>query len=87
MIFLLIQQNFVQASNIELKLPPQHLKYIFLWENDTLLVIIKNGLDIDQEKLFGKILSRYKIAIRWSIVDIKGISPTVCLHRILLEDE
>ncbi|CAL9021131.1 unnamed protein product, partial [Prunus brigantina] len=28
----------------------------------------------------------HKNAIGWTIADIKGISPTMCMHRILMED-
>ena len=31
-------------------------------------------------------LNKYRSAIGWSISDLKGISPTICMHRILLED-
>ena len=30
---------------------------------------------------------RNKEAIGWSLADIKGIRPSVCMHRILLEDD
>ncbi|CAN6554745.1 unnamed protein product [Malus baccata var. baccata] len=29
----------------------------------------------------------YQDAIGWTIADIKGISPTICMHKILMEDE
>ena len=32
-------------------------------------------------------LKKYKGAIRWAIEDLKGISPTVCMHKILMEDD
>ena len=32
------------------------------------------------------ILREYKEAIAWSIEDLKGISPSICMHKILLED-
>ncbi|CAM8902602.1 unnamed protein product [Rhodiola kirilowii] len=41
--------SIVQAPKVELKPLPGHLKYAFLGENDTLLVIIKSGLEVDQE--------------------------------------
>ncbi|CAM8997619.1 unnamed protein product [Rhodiola kirilowii] len=40
----------VQAPKLEMKPLPEHLKYAFLGENDTLPVIIKNGLGADQEQ-------------------------------------
>ncbi|BBN69977.1 transposable element gene, partial [Prunus dulcis] len=33
-----------------------------------------------------KVLKEFKSAIGWSTADIKGISPTTCMHRILLEE-
>ncbi|CAM8899867.1 unnamed protein product [Rhodiola kirilowii] len=76
----------VQAPKVELKPLPEHLRYAFLGENDTLPFIIKNGLGADQERRLVKVLSRHKLAIRWTLADIRGISLTVCMHRILLED-
>jgi len=29
----------------------------------------------------------FKGAIGWSVADLKGISPTICMHRINLEDD
>ena len=33
-----------------------------------------------------KVLKEHKKAIGWTIADIKGISPSTCMHKILLED-
>jgi hypothetical protein len=33
-----------------------------------------------------QVLKENKVAIGWTIADIKGISPSTCMHRILLED-
>ena len=33
-----------------------------------------------------KILKKYKGAIGWSINYLKGISPSICMHKILLEE-
>ena len=32
-------------------------------------------------------LKENKEAIGWSLADIKGIRPSMCMHRILLEDD
>ncbi|PIN11689.1 hypothetical protein CDL12_15709 [Handroanthus impetiginosus] len=32
-------------------------------------------------------LRNHKSAIRWTIADIKGISPSFCMHKILLKDD
>ena len=31
-------------------------------------------------------LRKYKEAIAWSIEDLKGINPSICMHKILLEE-
>ena len=33
-----------------------------------------------------EILENYKEAIAWSVEDLKGISPSICMHKILLEE-
>ncbi|KAI3682101.1 hypothetical protein L2E82_50133 [Cichorium intybus] len=33
-----------------------------------------------------KVLSKHKEAIGWTIADLKGISPTTCMHRIIIEE-
>ena len=41
--------------------------------------------ELEEQKL-QKILRKYKEAIAWSIDDLKGISPSICMHKILLEE-
>ncbi|CAM8902253.1 unnamed protein product [Rhodiola kirilowii] len=78
--------SVVQAPTVELKPLPSHLKYVFLGEDSTLPVIIKSGLEPDQERRLMGVLTEHRQAIGWTLADIKGISPTVCMHRILLDD-
>ena len=78
--------SIVQAPNLELKALPQHLKYAFLGEKDTLPVIVSSSLTKQQEEKLLDVLKRHKTAIGWTLADIKGISPTLCVHRILLHD-
>ncbi|XP_019266998.1 PREDICTED: uncharacterized protein LOC109244370 [Nicotiana attenuata] len=42
--------------------------------------------DVQEEKLL-KVLREHKKAIGWTIADIKGISPSFCMHKNFLEDE
>jgi len=39
----------------------------------------------DKEEKLLRVLRDHKTAIEWTIADIKGISPSVCMHRILME--
>ncbi|MEJ1821292.1 hypothetical protein, partial [Escherichia coli] len=33
------------------------------------------------------VIGQYKEAIGWTLADIKGISPSICVHNILMEEE
>ncbi|CAL8167112.1 unnamed protein product [Prunus armeniaca] len=78
--------SVVKPPKLELKPLPSHLKYAYLAEFETLPVIIASDLTpLEEEKLI-RVLKEFKSAIGWSIADIKGISPTMCMHRILLEE-
>ena len=33
-----------------------------------------------------RVLRDHKHALGWSLADLKGIRPSMCMHRILLED-
>ena len=72
--------------SLELKLLPLHLKYVYLGQNNTLPVIISSILDTGQEHNLVDVLGRYRRAIGWTMADIKRISPSICMHKILLED-
>ncbi|KAL2228571.1 UNVERIFIED_CONTAM: Retrovirus-related Pol polyprotein from transposon 17.6 [Sesamum indicum] len=78
--------SFLQAPTLELKELPKHLKYSFLGENDTLPVIISSKLSSLEEEKLIHVLREFREAIGWTIADIKGLSPSTCMHRILLEE-
>ncbi|XP_024974703.1 uncharacterized protein LOC112512794 [Cynara cardunculus var. scolymus] len=76
-----------QALVLELKELPDHLKYAYLGKDNTLPVIISNELSSEEEKRLVNVLEEHKEAIGWTIADIKGLSPSICMHKILLEDD
>ncbi|XP_068312499.1 uncharacterized protein [Pyrus communis] len=78
--------SVVQPPSLELKPLPSHLKYVFLGDQETLPVIISSSLTAQEEGKLVRVLKEYKTAIGWTLADIKGISPTTCMHRILLEE-
>ena len=49
-------------------------------------MIISAALTENEEHKLLKILRKYKEAIAWSIEDLKCISPSICMHKILPED-
>ncbi|KAI5335302.1 hypothetical protein L3X38_025435 [Prunus dulcis] len=54
---------------------------------ETLPIIIAADLTPTKEDKLLRVLRKYRDALRWTIADIKGISPAVCMHRILMEDD
>ena len=74
------------SPTLELKQLPSTLKYAFLGRNETLPVIIASDLKPEEEKELITVLRYYREAIGWSLDDLKGISPTTCMHKIFLEE-
>ncbi|XP_062075617.1 uncharacterized protein LOC133779706 [Humulus lupulus] len=83
------KEGEVEKEGVEkqdLKQLPDHLRYEYLGENFTCPLIISSKLsECETEKLL-RVLRKYKPAIGWEISDLKGISPTVCMHKILFEE-
>ncbi|XP_026459867.1 uncharacterized protein LOC113360585 [Papaver somniferum] len=75
-----------EAPVLELKPLPDHLKYVYLGEKEELPVIIAKNLTKVQEENLIRMLREYKSAIGWTIADIKGIIPSTCMHKIILEE-
>ena len=65
---------------------PKHLKYAFLGAENAQPVIIVANLTEEKELKLLKILIKYKEAIAWKVEDLKRISPSICMHKILLEE-
>ena len=72
---------------MEEKKLPNHLRYAYLREESTLPVIISSSLSNMEEEKLLRILKEHKEAIRWSLVNTKGIRPSMCMHSILLEED
>ena len=69
-----------------LKELPEYLKYAFFQQEKAKPIIISDGLtELEEQKLL-EILRKYKEAIAWSIEYLKGISLSICMHKILLEE-
>ncbi|CAN6585777.1 unnamed protein product [Malus baccata var. baccata] len=78
--------SIVQAPILELKPLPDHLKYVFLGDDETLPVIVSSSLTAHEEKKLVRVLREHKTTIGWTLADIRGISPTTCMHCILLQE-
>ncbi|KAM2604977.1 hypothetical protein TB2_033831 [Malus domestica] len=69
----------IREMVVALESLPQHL------DNKTLPVIVSSSLTAIEEDKLILVLKEHKTAIGWTLANIKGISPTTCMHHILLE--
>ena len=72
---------------VEEKQLPNDLRYAYLGEESTLTVIISSSLSNMEEEKLLKILKEHKEVIGWSLANIKGIRPSMCMHKILVEKD
>ena len=73
-------------EGLVLKELPSQLKYAYLESPKRKPVIISARLsDVEEQRLL-EILKKHKESIAWSIEELKGISPSICMHKILLEE-
>ncbi|GKC23943.1 reverse transcriptase domain-containing protein [Tanacetum coccineum] len=82
-----IKSSIDDPPELELKDLPSHLEYAFLEGTDKLPVIISKELKDEEKAALLKVLKSHKWAIAWKISDIKGIDPSFCTHKILMEDD
>ncbi|GJU58823.1 DNA-directed DNA polymerase [Tanacetum coccineum] len=75
-----------KPPKVELKALPDHLEYALLQGDDKLSVVISSSLSTLQKGKLLKDLRSHKKAIAWGISDIKGIDPSFCTHKILMEE-
>ena len=59
---------------------------MFLEEEKSKPVIIETSLNTKNGEKVKEILIRHKEAIAWSVDDLKGISPSIYMHKILMEE-
>ncbi|CAM8966103.1 unnamed protein product [Rhodiola kirilowii] len=74
-----------EPCKVEMKSLHASLRYEFLGPNSTYPVIVNASLnDVETQKLLD-VLREHRPALGYSIDDLKGISPDLCMHRINLE--
>ena len=62
------------------------MKYAYLDEKKIYLVIISANLSEHEERLL-KVLRKHRAAIGYTLDDLKGISLTLCEHKINMEPD
>lgn len=57
-----------------------------LLDEDQIFLVIINGTLIDvQEETLLRVLREHKMELGWTILDIKRISHSICMYKILME--
>jgi hypothetical protein len=83
-------QDLVQEANLEpymfeLKQLPPRLKYVFLNDDQSTPVIINDKLLESETQKLVATLEKYRSVIGYALKDLKGISLSLCTHRIPME--
>lgn len=73
-------------DGLTLKQLSEHLRYTFMGEDSTFPVIISTYLSQDEKERPLDVLTRHKSALSWSLSNVKGIRPTICMHKIMMEE-
>lgn len=68
---------------LEIKLLPSHLKYAYLGDSSLHVIIFSYLIGVEEEKLI-RVLREHKRVIGWGIAIIQEISPSICMHKILM---
>ncbi|XP_076927296.1 uncharacterized protein LOC143590815 [Bidens hawaiensis] len=82
-----LKPSLENPPTVELKELLKHLKYVILGEGETLPAIIAANLEYEQEKALVEVLKEHKEAICWTIADLRGISPSIVMHKIITDPE
>ena len=76
--------SVIQAPSLELKPLPDHLKYVFLGQDETLPVIVSSSLTAQEEEKLVRVLREYKTAIGWTLADIRELAPPLACTAYFL---
>ena len=79
-----IKDKEKRTEGFILKELPKNLKYVFLGEEKSKLVITTVDLTTEKEQKVVEIMRKHKEAIAWLVEDLKGINPSICMHKILM---
>ena len=81
----MIEEEKKTLDGLVLKELLENLQYAFLGENGTKPIIISLALKEYMDTKLLKVLKKNMDTFAWSIEDIKGISHSICMHKILME--
>jgi hypothetical protein len=76
-----------ETPPIELKHLPPGLQYVLLNGDQETPVIISNKLSLEETHKLVATLEKYRSVIGYSLKDLKGINPSLCTHRIPMDQD
>ncbi|GKE83137.1 hypothetical protein Tco_1553137, partial [Tanacetum coccineum] len=79
--------NEIDEKKPELKDLPHHLEYAYLHGDKSFPIIISSELSDKEKVSLLPVLEKQKGSIAWKMSNIKGISPSYCIQKILMEDD
>ncbi|RDX74158.1 Retrovirus-related Pol polyprotein, partial [Mucuna pruriens] len=89
---LLMMKNWNVQNMPESKLPRpksayKHKDEVIAESFKQFPIIITNNLHEEQEVKLLQVLRKHKKAIGWRLSDLPRINPSICMHKILMEEE
>nr|GEV30520.1 hypothetical protein [Tanacetum cinerariifolium] len=78
--------NEIVEKKPELEDLSNHLEYAYLDGDKSFPIIISSKLSDKEKSSLLQVLEKLKGAIAWKMSNIKGIGPSYCTHKILMED-
>ena len=66
---------------------PDNLKYAYLDDKKIYPIIISANLSAEEEIKLLDVHKAHREAMGYSLDDLKGISPALCMHKINLEED
>ena len=81
------EQSKVSNSPFELKPLPSTLRYEFLDSSKFKPFIIDSSLSNEHLVKLIDVLKKHDGILGYSISDLKGLHPSLCMHRIILEED
>jgi len=79
--------DWTKAPKVELKPLPSSLRYEFLGQKSTYPVIVNSNLNATQIESSLRVLRKHRKAIGYTLDDLKGTHPSLCMHQILIGDD
>ncbi|GKC31851.1 DNA-directed DNA polymerase, partial [Tanacetum coccineum] len=76
-----------RIDSVNMSYPVTQREYAYLHGDKSFPIIISSKLSEEEKISLLQVLDKRKGAIAWKMSDIKGISPSYCTHKILMEDD